>query len=71
MADIMSAYLVTASATAFVVIPIFLQLSKKCVKEKIGALAYDCGFRSPSVFAAFRKFAGRTPSDYLKSLSRT
>jgi len=40
--------------------------------RKIGALAYDCGFGSPSVFyAAFRKFTGRTPSDYLKSLSRT
>jgi AraC-like DNA-binding protein len=40
--------------------------------RKIGALAYDCGFRSSSVFyAAFRKFTGRTPSDYLKSLSRT
>ena len=37
--------------------------------RKIGTLAYDCGFRSPSVFyAAFRKFTGRTPSDYLKSL---
>jgi AraC-like DNA-binding protein len=40
--------------------------------RKIGALAYDCGFGSPSVFyAAFRKFTGRTPSDYLTRLSRT
>jgi len=40
--------------------------------RKIGSLAYDCGFASPSVFyAAFRKFTGRTPSDYLKRLSRT
>ncbi len=39
--------------------------------RKIGALAFDCGFASPSVFyAAFRKFTGRTPSDYLKSVSR-
>jgi AraC-like DNA-binding protein len=40
--------------------------------RKIGSIAYDCGFGSPSVFyAAFRKFVGRTPSDYLKSLART
>jgi AraC-like DNA-binding protein len=40
--------------------------------RKIGAVAYDCGFGSASVFyAAFRKFTGRTPSGYLKSLTRT
>jgi AraC-like DNA-binding protein len=40
--------------------------------RKIGALGYDCGFGSPSVFyAAFRKFTGRTPTDYLRRLSRT
>ena len=39
--------------------------------RKIGALAYDCGFGSPSVFyAAFRKFTGKRPSEYQKSLAR-
>ena len=34
---------------------------------KIGQLGFDCGFNSASVFyAAFRKFVGKTPSEYLK-----
>jgi AraC-like DNA-binding protein len=40
--------------------------------RKIGALADDCGFGSPSVFyAAFRKFTGRTPSEYQRDSART
>lgn len=40
--------------------------------RKIGALAGDCGFGSPSVFyAAFRKFTGRTPSEYQRTGVRT
>lgn len=40
--------------------------------RKIGALGFDCGFNTPSVFyAAFKKFAGKTPTEYLRDLSRT
>ncbi len=40
--------------------------------RKIGQLGFDCGFNSSSVFyAAFRKFTGKTPSEYLKQLART
>lgn len=40
--------------------------------RKIGQLGFDCGFNSASVFyAAFRKFTGKTPSEYIKDLTRT
>ena len=40
--------------------------------RKIGQLGFDCGFSSSSVFyAAFRKFTGKTPSEYVKDLART
>jgi len=40
--------------------------------RKIGQLGFDCGFNSSSVFyAAFRKFTGKTPSEYVKDLART
>jgi AraC-like DNA-binding protein len=35
-------------------------------------LAFECGFHNRNSFTtAFKKFTGRTPSDYLKSLSRS
>ena len=40
--------------------------------RKIGQLGFDCGFNSSSVFyAAFRKFTGRKPSEYVKDLARS
>lgn len=38
--------------------------------RKVGALAFECGFGSASVFyAAFRKFTGVTPAEYQKTAS--